>query len=1088
MRTVLARTALAASLLLLLGGAALAPSAKASPAPAWSVSATPVPSNVLPGGTGQLLVRATNVGGAPTTGATTVEATLPPSLTPTSARLDPSGPSRLAVSCTVSAPTVSCETPTAVPPSVVIWMTVEFQVALSPPPNVLVQASIGSEETAEASATTNVAVQSEAVPFGFLNPLEAPFTDEGGSVATLAASHPYQQTVSFDLPTQLLGNPTKIPYGSGYAKDIQLDLPAGLIGDPSATPVLCTEAELEGSGCPDASAIGILGTPVFLGAFGFSSTALFNMVPSPGHPAAFASNIAGAGLFVHLLPSVRSEGDYGISVDVPDILALSSHPLFDSTSQIWGDPSSSVHDHARGLCAENGFSESCPVEPQPSAFWTLPSSCDGQPLRTEISADSWEEPGVFHHSSYASADLGGNPVSVSGCNQLSFAPTISVQPTTNLTDSPSGLDVDLHQPQDMDEESRSTPPLRDATVTLPAGMVVNPSQASGREACDTQQIGLLTEVGATPIHFDNAPNSCPDASKLGSVEVTTPLLAERDEQHRLEIDPETGDPMLAPLHGSVYLAKPFDNPFKSLLAIYLVVEDPPTGTVAKLAGRIEADPNSGRLTTVFGENPQLPLEDIRLHLFGGARASLITPPVCGTHATVTDLVPWSAPETADAHPSDSFQSTAAPGGGACPTSEAALPSAPSFVAGTIGRQAGSYSPFSLKISREDGSARLGKIETLLPRGLAARFAGVAECSDAQIAAAQAREHPEEGILERQSPSCPAASRLGTVTVAAGAGPSPFYTRGTAYLAGPYKGAPLSLGIITPAIAGPFDLGNVVVRTALYVDPVTAQGRAVSDPLPTIIDGIPLDVRSVAIELDRPDFTLNPTSCDPMAITGSATTALGAGAALSTPFQVGGCSSLAFKPKLAIKLKGGTGRSKNPALRATLTMPPGGANIARASVALPHTEFLDQAHIRTICTRVQFAAAGGNGGGCPPGSIYGKARAFTPLLDASLEGPVYLRSSDHLLPDLVAALHGQIDVDLVGRIDSHKGGIRTTFEGVPDAPVSKFVLEMQGGKKGLLENSTNLCRTTNRGTALFDGQNGKTHDFNPVARSDCKGAR
>jgi hypothetical protein len=296
---------------------------------------------------------------------------------------------------------------------------------------------------------------------------------------------------------------------------------------------------------------------------------------------------------------------------------------------------------------------------------------------------------------------------------------------------------------------------------------------------------------------------------------------------------------------------------------------------------------------------------------------------------------------------------------------------------------------------------------------------------------------------------------------------------------------LSLAIITPAIAGPFDLGTVVVRTALYVNPVTAQGRAVSDPFPTILHGIPLDLRSVAIELDRPSFTLNPTSCDPMAITGAATSALGSTAALSTPFQVGGCRSLAFKPKLAIKLKGGTRRTKNPALRATLTMPPAGANVARASVALPHNEFLDQAHIRTVCTRVQFAAGAGNGAGCPPGSVYGKARAFTPLLDAPLEGPVYLRSSNHQLPDLVAALHGQIEVELVGKIDSHKGGIRTTFEGVPDAPVSKFVLQMQGGSKGLLENSTNLCRSVSRATALFDGQNGKVWDFNPVVRNSCR---
>jgi hypothetical protein len=279
---------------------------------------------------------------------------------------------------------------------------------------------------------------------------------------------------------------------------------------------------------------------------------------------------------------------------------------------------------------------------------------------------------------------------------------------------------------------------------------------------------------------------------------------------------------------------------------------------------------------------------------------------------------------------------------------------------------------------------------------------------------------------------------------------------------------------------------VVVRTALYVDPETTRIHAVSDPIPQILQGIPLDIRSLALVMDRPGFTLNPTSCNPFAVTGVATSPTGSTANLSSPFQVGGCAALGFKPKLAIQLKGGTKRSDNPALKAVLKLPAGGANVARASVALPHSEFLDQSHIRTVCTRVQFAAAGGNGAGCPAGSVYGRARAITPLLDAPLEGPVFLRSNpEHELPDLAAALHGRIEVVLVGRIDSHNGGIRTTFEGVPDAPVSKFVLEMQGGKKGLLENSVNLCRSTNKATAAFDGQNGKTGDSRPVVKAKCK---
>ncbi len=1078
----------ARALALLLPGliaiAATAPSAAASATPAWSVSIGAVPANLAPGVGGRVLVKATNIGGAATEGTSTIELTLPGGLTPTAGIWAPA-PNGGKGPCTVAPPSVTCEISEPIAASETIWLEAEVEVEPSPPAQALVQAVAGGGGTTDVSASATVPLQSGPVPFGFLTPALAPFTEEDGSASVLAASHPYQQTVSLEFPTQLAEGGL---IGSGHARDIHVDLPAGLVGDPSATPVLCTEAQLEGpAGCPDSSVVGLLGDVAILIRFGFSSTPLYNMVPPPGYPAAFASDVAGAGLFVHLLPAVRSDGDYGISVDSPDILAFPGQPVFGLINQIWGDPSSPLHDHDRGECNGETHGATCPVTPQQTPFWTLPSHCDGNPFVTDVSADSWEEPGLFHHSSYASADIGGNPVSVSGCNQLQFEPTITAQPTTNLTDSPSGLDVDLHQPQNNDKDERSTPPLRNATVTLPAGMSVNPSQANGLSACSTAQIGLTTAIEATPIHFDKTPNSCPDAAKLGAVEVTTPLLAQRDTEHKLELDPETGRPIPQILRGAVYLARPFENPFGSLLALYLTVEDPRSGTVAKLAGRVEPDPATGQLTTVFEENPQLPLEDIRLHLFRGARGALITPPACGTHTTTTDLVPWSAPETADAHPADSFQTTATPAPGACPPSAEGAPNAPAFTAGTLSPAAGAYTPFVLKLSREDGSQRLSGFDTVLAPGLSGKLAGIPFCSEPQIAQAQARSRPEEGILERNQPSCPAASALGAVNVGAGAGPTPFYTQGSAYLAGPYKGAPLSMVVITPAIAGPFDLGTVVVRAALYVDPRSAQIHAVSDPFPTILHGIPLDLRSVAVRLDRPSFTINPTSCDPMAITGNATSAFGQLAPLTQPFQVGGCSALAFKPKLAIKLTGGTKRSKNPALKATLTMPPGGANVAKASVALPHSEFLDQSHIRTVCTRVQFAEAGGNGAGCPAGSVYGRARAITPLLDSPLEGPVFLRSNpEGTLPNLVAALQGQIPVELVGRIDSVKGGIRTTFEGAPDAPVSKFVLEMQGGKKGLLENSVNLCKTTNRATALFDGQNGKVHDFNPVVRNSCKG--
>ena len=794
------------------------------------------------------------------------------------------------------------------------------------------------------------------------------------------------------------------------------------------------------------------------------SVPLFNMVPPPGVPAEFAFEpLGGIPPYIHILGGVRSDGDYGLYGRTTEILARPLNPVLGFEVSFWGVPSDESHDARRGLCVlgQVNIGTPCPTEPLNRAFLTMPTTCSGGPLVASAIANSWEAPDVFHERNVvASAQM-------EGCNALEFNPTISSQATTNVADSPTGLDFNLHQPQEGKYEGLSTAILKDATVTLPEGLNINPSGANGLSACSAAQAGLTTPIGQpSPIHFDKQPQSCPNAAKIGTVEVSTPLL-----DHKLP--------------GAIYVAQPYENSFSSLLSIYLAIEDEESGTVAKLAGHVQADPTTGQLTATFTENPELPIEDIDLHFFNGAGAALTTPLTCGTKTTTSTLTPWSTPEGADVHPTGSFETSVAAGGsGPCPTSEAKAPNKPAFTAGTEAPEAGAYSPFVLKLARPDGTQRLTGIDTTLPKGLAAKFAGIPYCSDAQIAQAQARSNPNQGALERSNPSCPVASEVGTVTVGAGSGPTPFYAGGHAYLAGPYKGAPLSLVVIVPAVAGPFDLGAVVVRNALYVDSETAQGRAVSDPFPSIIQGIPLDIRSVAIKLDRPGgFTLNPTSCDPMAVTGSAAMLTGQSAALTSPFQVGGCGALKFKPNLKISLKGGTKRHRFPALKAVLTYPKGNyANIASSQVTLPHSAFLEQSHIGTVCTRVQFAA-----NACPKASIYGKAKAITPLLDQPLEGPVYLRSSSHELPDLVAALNGQIDVDLVGRIDTGKGGgIRNTFEAVPDAPVSKFVLEMKGGKKGLLVNSEDICRKPQRATVSFTGQNGKVSDTTPLIANSCGG--
>jgi hypothetical protein len=1080
--------------------------------------------------------------------------------------------------------------------------------------------------------------------------LSATATDEDGAVDTLAGSHPYEYTLSFEM------NQNSQHKVEGTLSELFLELPPGLLGDPQALP-RCTRANFIfniGTTCPGDTEVGIVEFEFNGG--GTSGAGLYNLTPTPGHPATLGTHID-----IHNAiqdASLRSSSDYGATLSdttLPTVVELQK-----ATAHVWGVPMDESHDGLR-FCVpadpERPQFQGCASDAPPVPFLTLPASCTG-PLRTTLRVRSVQ--GGEDEQSALSLDDAEEPVGLDGCNQLQFEPSISSQPTTDLADSPSGLDFDLHQAQEApievgDREQRpgqseachpslweehptafayrwlrngapiagaeartylaqpadagtalqcevtaanaagathavslaaavspappsalpeltrsddgalsspqvsgseckpgewsgspsfayqwlkngspvagqttstytapltppytlqcevlatnaggtvaafssntpsspppsalppsplgppafgvagpalprATSPARDVTVTLPQGMSLNPSAANGLEACSEDQIGYRREDPEPGIHFSEDPQSCPGAAKVGTVEASSALL-----DH--------------PVKGAVYVAAPYQNPFGSLLAIYLALEDPQTGIVAKLAGRVEPDPVTGQLKTTFLENPQLPIEDVRLHLFNGARAALKTPLACGAHTTTSTMTPWSAPEGADAHPSDTFQTTQPAGGsGTCPASEAQAPNKPSFSAGTVSPAAGAFSPFVLKLTRPDGSQQLSGIDTALPPGLTGKLAGIATCSEAQLAVAKSREAPNKGVLEQQSPSCPAASEVGTVTVGAGAGPTPFYATGHAYLAGPYKSAPLSLVVITPAVAGPFDLGDVVVRAALNIEPETARIHALSDPIPSILDGIPLDIRSIALNLGRPQFTLNPTSCNPMSITGSAGTLPGQSAPLSSPFQVGGCSQLPYKPNLTARLSGPTKRGKFPALRATLTAKGGEANTARLAVTLPHSEFLEQGHFGTICTRVQFAAKA-----CPEKSVYGSVKVQTPLLDYPLEGPVYLRSSDHNLPDLVLALRGPpsqpIEIALDGRIDSKHSGIRTTFEALPDAPFTTATLTMPGGKKGLLVNSTNVCAAVNRATVQMDGQNGKVHDFSPaVVNATCK---
>jgi hypothetical protein len=1087
MRRATTKATLALTALCLAVAVFLPATATAAPAPAWTLTATPMPANFAPGASAQYLLVATNVGAAPMTGdPAVIETTLPAGLEP------------LAVSgvihdfeaiddtptCSIVVQTVKCETTEVLHQGRWLQAKVNFKVSAPEGPIDTTATVSGGGATNTVSVTGHAVVQPNPVDFGFLT-FEAPLTQEDGTPTTLAGSHPYQQTIDFGFPTK---NPGDGLTNSGHPRTLHVDLPRGLLGNPAATPDLCTEAELTSitsPGCPDESQIGITDTTSLLGdvnGAAILSSNLYNMVPPPGAVAEIATDIGNTGIFVHLLISVRSDGDYGIEATVNDILAFGNQPIFNSHAQVWGDPSSPAHERIRGGCIEGAGL--CPVDRQDTALLSLPTDCATQPLSFELAADTWEQPSPPNpllRAQYDNASIAGAPSLVSDCDQISYEPEITVAPTTNLTDSPSGLDVTVHQPQDTSLAGRSTSALKDATITLPKGLAVNPAQAWGLDACSEGEIGFRGNEGGQP-RFSKDPQSCPGAAKIGTVEVTSPALVRRDAEHEVEVQPG-GGPVLDPVHGSLYIAEPFANPFDTLIAVYLVIEDKAKGLVAKLAGKGELDPQSGQITTRFTETPELPIEDFRAHIFGGARGAFVTPPTCGPYTTATEMVPWSAPQGKSANPQDAFNTTASPRGGACPTTESQLPNATALDAGTLNPIAAKYSPLLFKLSREDATQRLGKIEATLPTGLIAKLAGVASCSEADIAKARSREVPERGAAEQADPSCPAGSEIGTVEAAAGAGPTPYRTTGHAYLAGPYKGAPVSIVAIAAAVAGPFDLGTVVVRSALYLDPTTAQARVVSDPLPTILQGVPLDVRSVAVRSDRPNFTLNPTSCAEKSFGGTTLSTLAAPAALFERFQVGGCKSLPYKPQLGVRLFGPIHRGGHPRLKAVFTAKPGEANTKAISFAFPKSEFIDQAHFRTICTRVQFAA-----NQCPAGAIYGYVRAFSPLLDYPLEGPAYLRSSNHKLPDLVLALRGPahqpIALDAVGRVDSINGGLRVRFEEVPDAPISKVIVTAQGNKKGLFQNSTNICKGTHRATLKLDAQNGKVHDIKPKLRAQC----
>jgi hypothetical protein len=861
-------------------------------------------------------------------------------------------------------------------------------------------------------------------------------TDQNGAPDLEAAAHPYQVTTTFAVDT-FEENGKVLPAQS--PKNILVNLPVGLAGNPTAVST-CPEQKLEEAGkCPAESQVGytILRAPAAdLPPLYFP---IFNMRTSPGVPAEFgfwAINVA-----VHLQAKVRTGDGYGLQVGVVDL--PQTLPYLESTIAFWGVPADPSHDEMRGSCLFffGPTGGSCPTSAPRLPFLSNPTSCSGS-ARADGLINSWQDGSYTQVTD--TIEAGGVPVGIEGCDAVPFKPRATVTPGSSGAGEPTSLEVEFDVPQQTENPiGRESSHLKDVEVDLPQGMTVNPAVADGLAGCSPAEIAL----------DDPAPATCPASSRIGSVEIATPLLDE-------------------PLEGGVYAATQGNNPFSSLLAMYVAIADPRTGVVLKLPGKVTPDPVTGQLRASFEDNPQLPFESLKLNLKGGSRAPLVLPGACGEYKTKVSMTSWARP--AEAVTSQSTFEVS----GNCDRSGRFTPN---LEAGTTNPVGGAFSPFMLRVTRPDGQQNLTRIQATLPEGLLAKLKGVPLCPEARAAAGD----------------CPAPTQVGSLIVGAGAGSNPLYVPGAgkaptgAFLAGPHMGAPYSLIVEVPAQAGPFDLGTVVVRNGLYVDPTTTQVTAISDPLPQILQGIPITYRDVRVAVDRPAFTLNPTSCRRMAVTSVLTSAAGQTATPSDRFQVAGCGELGFKPSLTISLKGKMNRTGNPALTATLKAPKGEANIAKTTVILPKTQFIDNAHISNPCTRVQFDA-----GKCPKQSILGRATAYTPLLGKPLRGPVYFRSNggDRELPDMVADLGGQIHVTVVGFIDSvpvkgtESSRVRTRFASLPDAPVSRFVLNLNGGKKGLIENSVDLCRVgIGTATVQMQAHNTATRVFGqPIATSCGKG--
>ncbi|HEY3865321.1 MAG TPA: hypothetical protein VGL54_04460 [Solirubrobacteraceae bacterium] len=1098
----------------------------------WHLESSPAPTNLQPGSEGEIVLRAVNLGDAAVDGAAgtvTIADVLPASLRASASAISgkvtgikAAAQHPGAMACSLA--TLSCTFSEA---NLEPYEQLQVKIAMH---EVALAAHTGENEMTvtgggapSASLRRPIAVSSAPTQFGIEN-YELTPENEDGSVDTQAGSHPFQLTTTIALDRTAergeTGGGVKelVPNEAGLVKNLSFKWPSGLIGNPTVFP-RCTAlqftaiTESSNDECPADTAVGVALVTFHepgLAVLGFftEEVPVFSLEPVVGEPARFGFEVKGTPVLIDT--SIRTGGDYGVTVNVDNITELVGY--LSSVVTIWGVPGDPRHDASRGwACLNPEVKEvgSCvPLgQSAPPPFLSLPTSCPANPatgepeaLQTAVEADSWQEP-----ENVLTAEPSELMPALDGCNDLQFDPEIRAVPDGQQASSPSGLGVDVHVPQEgqLNPTGLAQSNIKDIKVTLPAGVALNPAGANGLEACGEGLIGYLPGESSPPgeLHFtpslpgsipaldagdgealEPGVNFCPNAAKIATVKIATPLLPN-------------------PLEGAVYLAAQNSNPFGSLVAMYIVAEDPVSGSLVKLPGQVSLNPSTGQIESTFENTPQLAFEDAELHFFGGETAPLSTPAHCGTYTTNAVFTPWSGNEGVKS--SSSFQIVSGPNGSACPGSS--LPFSPSLAGGATNINAGAFSPFTLTMSRQDGEQNMQSVEAHLPPGLSGVLSNIELCPE-----------PQADLGE-----CPAGSLIGETTVSVGVGGDPFsVSGGRFYLTGPYNGsgactvgtpgcAPFGLTFEVPAKAGPFDLKRnsanpagedpcdcVIVRGKIEINPETAALTITSNPpgspyaIPTSIEGIPLEIQHVNAITTRSDFQFNPTSCDKMAVTGTIHSSEGATDTIGVPFQVTNCRDLDFTPKFQVSTGAKTSKADGASLTAKVSEPAGSlgtqANLARVKVELPKQLPSRLTTLQKACTDAQFNV---NPAGCPPASDIGHATVHTPLLSVPLTGPaIFVSHGGEAFPSLTMVLQGDgVTIDLVGSTFISKAGVTsTTFKTVPDQPFSTFELTLPTGKYSALTALGNLCTEKLAMPTEFVAQNGaEIHEVTKLGVTGCK---